>query len=227
MVIFSRFLFEYSNTHINSLSRKIVVFIYFFHMQSFVFISGFFSSENPTKKQNGLKLLIILYIFNYSVNLIFYFYESIKINFLYPLYSYWYILSLFYRRITIKYSNNIPLIFIFSIIISLLEGYRDCFSNVLAVYKTIVFFSYFLAGYKFAKMKIIDKVLLWKKSIIKHFMLLVIFFLFSYLVKKYIGKNNVTNEVILILSYNNTNKKILYIYIYFIEFLLELQIRII
>ena len=184
-------------------------------MQSFVFISGFFSSENPTK------------IFNYSVNLIFYFYESIKINFLYPLYSYWYILSLFYWRITIKYSNNIPLIFIFSIIISLLEGYRDCFSNVLAVYKTIVFFSYFLAGYKFAKMKIIDKVLLWKKSIIKHFMLLVIFFLFSYLVKKYIGKNNVTNEVILILSYNNTNKKILYIYIYFIEFLLELQIRII
>ena len=76
-------------------------------------------------------------------------------------------------------------------------------------------------------MKIIDKVLLWKKSIIKHFMLLVIFFLFSFLVKKYIGKNNVTNEVILILSYNNTNKKILYIYIYFIEFLLELQIRII
>ena len=42
MMIFSRFLFEYSNTHINSLSRKIVVFIYFFHMQSFVFISGFF-----------------------------------------------------------------------------------------------------------------------------------------------------------------------------------------
>ena len=205
MVVFAHFLFEYSNTHIDSLSRKIVVFVYFFHMQSFVFISGFFSSENSTNIKNILKLMILYYIFNFSVNLILYFYDNTQINFLYPLYSYWYILSLFYWRIIIKFCNDIPLIFGISVVVSLLEGYWDCFSGIFAVYKTIVFFPYLLAGFKFAKINKIDSILSWKRSIFKHFIFLILFFFFSYLISLYICKNNITNEVILMLTYNKTN----------------------
>ena len=205
MVVFAHFLFEYSKNHINSLSRKIVVFIYYFHMQAFVFISGFFSSENSTMIKSALKLLILYYIFNFSLSLILYLYTNTQINFLYPYYSYWYILALFFWRITIKNINKIPFIFVISIIISLLEGYWNNFSNVLSIYKILVFYPYFIAGYKFTKLNIIDKLLLWKKGIIKTIIFIVIFTLFSYLVILYICKNEITNEILLLAIYNKTN----------------------
>ena len=80
--------------------------------------------------------------------------------------------------------------------ISLLEGYWNCFSNILSIYKILVFFPYFIAGYKFAKMNIIDKFILWKKGIIKGIIFLVIFASFSYLICLYICKNEITNEII-------------------------------
>ena len=51
-VVFGHFLWKYSSYHKNSITRKIVVFIYSFHMPTFVFISGFLSSENSTKISN-------------------------------------------------------------------------------------------------------------------------------------------------------------------------------
>ena len=204
-VVFAHFLFEYSNININSLSRKIVVFIYSFHMQAFVFISGFLTSDNSIKFSNLIKLLILYYIFNFSFSIILYLYIKIPINFFYPKYSYWYILSLFYWRVLIKYLNRIEFIFIISLIIFLLEGYWDCFSNFLSIYKTFVFFPYFLAGYRISNMKVIDKFIIWKKGVIKFFIFLTSFIFFSYLVVIYISKNNLSNSSILIRSYNKKN----------------------
>ena len=113
-------------------------------MSGFIFISGFLSSENSTKISNAIKLLILYYIFNFSFILIIYSYINAKIEFLYPKYSYWYLLSLFCWRISIKYIYNLYLIFTLSIIISLLIGYWSCFSNVLSVVRTIGFFPYFI-----------------------------------------------------------------------------------
>ena len=62
MVVFAHFLLEYSNSDTNSLCRKIVVFIYFFHMEAFIFISGLLTSENSVKIINALKFLILYYI---------------------------------------------------------------------------------------------------------------------------------------------------------------------
>ena len=69
-VVFGHFLWKYSSYHKNSITRKIVVFIYSFHMPTFVFISGFLSSENSTKISNAFKLLILYYIFNYAFSLL-------------------------------------------------------------------------------------------------------------------------------------------------------------
>ena len=69
-VVFAHFLFEYSTFNIESLSRKIVIFIYTFHMPSFIFISGFLTSENSIKIKNASKLIILYYFFNFSFSII-------------------------------------------------------------------------------------------------------------------------------------------------------------
>ena len=51
-VVFAHFLLDYSNRNTNSLCRKIVVFIYSFHMQAFIFISGLLTTENSMKLIN-------------------------------------------------------------------------------------------------------------------------------------------------------------------------------
>ena len=81
MVIFSQFLFDYSSLFPNSFIRKIVVFIFCFHIQAFIFISGFLSSENTIKFVNTIKLLIIYYIFNFAFSLFIHLYKNNKSNF--------------------------------------------------------------------------------------------------------------------------------------------------
>ena len=174
-------------------------------MQSFIFISGFLSSDNSIKLSNAIKLLILYYIFNFTFSLIIYFYIKAPINFLYPKYSYWYILSLFYWRISIETLNNIPFIFTISIIITLLEGFWDCFTNVLSIYRTIVFFPFFLAGYKIKKMNILDKLIILRKNNIKFLLFLLCSISFSYFLISYIIKNNITNSALLMSTYNQKN----------------------
>ena len=69
-VVLGHFLLHYSNYHMKSTSRIIVVFIYFYHMQAFVFISGFLTTESSTKIINTSKLLILYYLFNFTFSII-------------------------------------------------------------------------------------------------------------------------------------------------------------
>ena len=205
MVVFAHFLFGYSNLNPTSISRKIVVFIYSFHMPSFIFISGYFSLDNSIKLINAIKLLILYYIFNFSFALFFLYYQKIPINFLEPIYSYWYLLSLFFWRISIKYISNLQLILIVSIIIALLEGYYDCFSNLLSIERTIAFFPYFIAGYKIQKNKILIKFLNWKKGPIKYCLYIISSIFFLYYFYSYINKNQITNDALLMKKYGISN----------------------
>ena len=204
-VVFGHFLLDYSNKNLNTLSRKIVVFIYSFHMQAFVFISGFLSSDNSIKLINAVKLLILYYIFNFTFSILLYFYINSPINFVSPKYSYWYILSLFHWRILIKYLNHVKFLFFISFIISFLAGYWDCFSNVLSISRTITFFPYFILGYKIAKRNIIDKFILWKGGKLNFFKFLIFTCFFLRLTILYIKKKNISNSTLLMGAYNKTN----------------------
>ena len=204
-VVFAHFLWNYAKTNKYSLSRKIVVFVYFFHMHGFIFISGFLSSENATKISNAFKLIILHYIFNFSFSVIIYFYTNSEIGFLFPKYSYWYLLSLFYWRIAIKYISNLKFIFTISIIISLLEGYAASFTNILSVVRTIGFFPYFLLGYKIAKSGKFNSFLKWRKGLIKFIIFFVSFVFFLFLFISYINKNTISNYALLMFSYTKYN----------------------
>ena len=202
IVVYAHFIFDYSNLNNNTFCRKLVVFIYSFHMQAFIFISGFLSSENSIKFSNAFKLLILYYIFNYSFSIIIYFYINANIEFLAPQSSYWYILSLFSWRITIKYINRVKFIVIISIIISLLEGYWPCINNAFSVSKTIAFYPYFLVGFKISKKKNFEKFLIWKSSKIKLFLFIISFLAFLSLVINYIRTVEITNYSLLMSNYN-------------------------
>jgi len=206
MVVFSHFLFEYSTSHQNTISRKIVVFIYSFHMPCFIFISGFLTSKNSIKIINLARLLILYYLFNFSFSLIVYFLYDFKINFLIPQISYWYILSLFSWRIIIKFLIKFDYIILISIIISLLEGYWECFSHILAIDNTIAFLPFFLAGNKIRNKGLIDSFLKLKKGFIKFCLLLFGFLCFSYIIIIYIDKHRITNNTLLMNKYNENNK---------------------
>ena len=203
-VVFGHFLFKYSSHHKKSITRKIVVFIYSFHMPVFVFISGFLSSENSVKFNKAIKLLILYYIFNYPFSFILYYYYNKPFNFLFPKYSYWYLLSLFYWRISIKYIYKINYIFIKSIVISLLIGYFKFFSNFLSLVRTITFFPFFIAGYKISKSKKFDSFLNWRKGVFKTIFFYICFGFFLYNVRIFIEKNQkkIGNPALMMFSYN-------------------------
>ena len=221
-VVFAHFLWNNAKVNKHSFIRKIVVFIYCFHMHGFIFISGFLSSENSTKISNAIKLIILYYIFNFSFSLIVYFYIDAEISFLLPKYSYWYLLSLFYWRISIKYISNLKFIFAISIIISLLIGYWVSFSNVLSVVRTFGFFPYFLLGYKISKTGKFQSFLKWRKGLIKLIIFFVSFIFFLFLFISYINKNSIPNTALLMYNYtkyNTIEKRIIIMIISFIMIL--------
>jgi fucose 4-O-acetylase-like acetyltransferase len=191
-------------------------------MHGFIFISGILSSENSTKISNAIKLIILYYIFNFSFSLIVYFYIDAEISFLLPKYSYWYLLSLFYWRISIKYISNLKFIFAISIIISLLIGYWVSFNNVLSVVRTFGFFPYFLLGYKISKTGKFQSFLKWRKGLIKLIIFFVSFIFFLFLFISYINKNSIPNTALLMYNYtkyNTIEKRIIIMIISFIMIL--------
>ena len=204
-VVFAHFLWSYSDQNRNTLSRKIVVFIYFFHMPSFIFISGFLTSKNSEKISNSFKLIILYYIFNFSFVLIIHFYINSNIGFFYPYYSYWYLLSLFYWRISINYIYRLKFIFIISIIVCLLVGYWSCFSNILSIVRTFTYFPFFLSGYIISKNGKFNKFLKWKKSIIKFIFFCILFVIFLLLFIKYIVTRRISNTTLLTFSYDKSS----------------------
>ena len=222
-VVFGHFLWNYSSNHKKSLSRKIVIFIYSFHMQVFVFISGFLTTNNAIKLSNAIKLLILyfIFIFPFSLTLYVYFSKSNKSNnsnnilndILIPKFSHWYLLSLFWWRISIKYIYNIKCILIINIIISLFVGYFRFISNILSLIRTFVFFPFFIAGYKISKSKKFDAFLKWKKGIFKFIIFFLCFSFFLYMVNIFIEKNQskLTDKTLIMFSYsikkNNTIKE--------------------
>lgn len=205
-VVFAHFLWSYSKQNENTLSRKIVVFIYFFHIPAFVFISGFLTSKNSEKISNSIKLLILYYIFNFSFVIIIHFYIRSNIESFYHYYPYWYLLSLFYWRISINYIYRLKFIVLISIIICVFVGYWSSFSNIFSLVRTFTFFPFFLSGYIIHQNGKLKEFLKWKKSIIKFLLFSISFIINLLLFIKFINTRRITNTTLLTLSYNNDNK---------------------
>lgn len=130
--------------------------IYSFHMEAFVFISGYYSKNVSNKLRTQLKQNIFPYFcLMFYVSFILGLYENtlpqiliypVIFPFL-PAHSSWYFLSLFfYRRYLIDIRKNeyyLP----FSIVVAILIGLLNINGSILSFGRTMSFLPFFLIGY--------------------------------------------------------------------------------
>lgn len=133
----------------NSMLRIVYVFIYIFHMPLFIFISGYLSKNFYRMKRKAIRNLLIPYII---FNTIWYIavYIGTKENMfsiLLPGWTLWYLLSLFFWRMSLKYIVKFRHILLFSFFIGAVVGLVPSVGSILSISRTIVFLPFFLLGY--------------------------------------------------------------------------------
>lgn len=152
LVVLGHFLWAYNSV---GFSAYLVSWIYIFHMPAFIFAAGYLSkSQNSRSYASILKLVVIYIVFNTMMIVFSYFTLDTSFNLVTPYYSFWFLLSLIVWRLIIKYIENINGIVLISIIVAVLVGLWSDITNVLAISRTIVFFPFFIIGYKLPTDKI-------------------------------------------------------------------------
>lgn len=152
LVVIGHFLWDYKGIGI---AGFFLSFIYLFHMPAFIFVSGYFSkSDNAKSMRSIFKLVVIYIIFNTTMMIFSFILWNTSFQLLTPVYSYWFLISLIIWRFIIKYVENIKNILLMSIIVVIFIGLWSDVTNVLALSRTVVFFPFFLIGYKLSPDKI-------------------------------------------------------------------------
>lgn len=106
-VVFGHVIEYYIND--NSILMTLYIFIYIFHMPLFIFISGYLSKNFYKMKRKAIRNLLIPYII---FNMIWYTAVYIgtrraMFSVLYPGWTLWYLLSLFFLENNIKIFNKV------------------------------------------------------------------------------------------------------------------------
>lgn len=140
-------------------------YIYAFHMPTFVFLSGFFSSRtvNVDKMLEWTKKMLLIYVLSQSVlNVISYLCgENISMSrwvCITPKFTLWYLISLVIWRLFFRFVfNKINLIFllVLSIVFASIAGFIPI-GQPLSFQRTLVFFPLFILGYIFKEYKLVD-----------------------------------------------------------------------
>jgi fucose 4-O-acetylase-like acetyltransferase/lysophospholipase L1-like esterase len=184
LVVMGHFLLDYLDF---GYARYIVSFIYFFHMPAFVFVSGYFSKTEDTRANKSIAKIITIYlIFNTEIMVLSSFLFDASYQLITPYYSFWYLISLVFWRLTIQYVEKLKDLLFFSIIVALLIGFWGDVTNALSISRIMVFYPFFIAGYKLPAEKIFNLVNKRKKTdILKATLLLfVVVFVSLYFISK-------------------------------------------
>lgn len=124
--------------------------IYAFHMPAFIFVSGYFSKKTIPVIKLVEKLLIPYFVYECLYYLLYVCLgKETGLYLIYPKFSLWYILALFFWRIITPYVKKIPHHMVLAIIAGLLIGFSDMKDNLLSIPRILVYYPYFLAGIHF------------------------------------------------------------------------------
>lgn len=172
----------------NYILRGIYVYIYIFHMPLFIYISGYLSKKNLKSVNGIIKKLILPYLFFNTMWYICVYLVTGENMFsiFYPGWTLWYLISLFFWRVSVIYITKIKFIIPISFIVGLLIGLDKTGENFLSLSRTIVFLPFFLMGY-YTKEKFLKNISSINKGI--GIIIIGIFLLIS----MYIAKEQIVN----------------------------------
>ena len=136
--------------------KALFYWIYLFHMQAFVFVSGYSSKSYVRKsgKENKLTGFLVTFVFfTVCIEIIeFIFTHGIRLRILFRITGApWYMLAMFFWYLLIPFISRVrPVISLtLSIVLGVLCGMVSGLGSFLTLSRAIVFFSAFLAGYYF------------------------------------------------------------------------------
>lgn len=138
----------------NELYKGIWYAIYSFHMPLFIFIVGYFYKNSKDISLKAVKNYLIPYII---FDILIYIFrlivleEEISFKLLNPQYAMWFMLAIFWYKLSYNGISKIRGIFIISILLSIFIGLDTSFTNVMAISRTVIFFPFFIAGNRFKK----------------------------------------------------------------------------
>lgn len=134
--------------------RSIWIFIYTFHMPMFALVSGLFSKSALDEKQS-LQLLKNIVVPLLAFEII---YEGIEVLFkghfsvysalLAPYWMLWYLLSLLCWRLLLPLFSKLQFPVVVAVVVALIASYSENTGYFLSISRTLVFFPFFLFGWK-------------------------------------------------------------------------------
>lgn len=124
-----------------------------FHMPAFIFISGYFSKRELPLTTLFVKLGIpyLAYEIIYYLLYVLILDKQTHLAFMYPKFSLWYLMALFFWRVITPYVKKIPYNIPLAIIAGLMIGLSDMKDNFLSIPRILVFYPFFLAGIYFKR----------------------------------------------------------------------------
>jgi fucose 4-O-acetylase-like acetyltransferase len=119
--------------------------IFSFHMPLFIFVSGYFSKNLDKSYKKAFESCLLPYIiFQIVFTLIFTAEDTI--NLFNPQYAMWYLLSLFFMKVSARFLLRIKFILPISLFVALYAGYIPSVTQTVSLSRTLFFLPFFLMG---------------------------------------------------------------------------------
>jgi fucose 4-O-acetylase-like acetyltransferase len=184
LVVFGHFLRPYIDNVL--WVHSLYIWIFFFHMPAFIFISGYFAKkfhEQGYLKKITKKLLLPYLIFQLLYSVYYYFLyqkDSIEFDLLTPQWSLWFLISLFSWNLLLWIFAKIPKHI--SLLLALLLGVGAGMIEAekwLSISRTFTFFPFFLLGF-FLQKNDIERLFTWRVRFISLFVLVGMFIMIHF-----------------------------------------------
>ncbi|MEE1314110.1 MAG: acyltransferase family protein [Lachnospiraceae bacterium] len=127
------------------------IYIYFFHIPAFSFISGYFA------RKNNFQILVQKLLVPYIVFQVIYYImytgigRDVEFTLLSPFFTLWYLIALFFWRLIINPASRIKHLLFVSFACSILIGFIPDCADFLSLSRVVAFFPFFVMGHQFNK----------------------------------------------------------------------------
>lgn len=153
LVVFTHLIQPFASD--NEVIETLYFFVYTFHMPAFILIAGYFSKKfyRVGYFKDKMQNLVKLYLFFQLAYRLFYFLIQEKASFswqlTYPEWSLWFLLSLLFWNVLLRFFSKFPPIVgvLFAITLGLISGYIGVIDSFMSISRTFVFFPFYLTGY--------------------------------------------------------------------------------